>query len=269
MCLQSLQPNGLWFERTELLQKLKKQIDKIFVVGTDTGVGKTVLSLLLMQFFYANGCIPFYIKPIQTGCSDPYDKDSDAMFIYKHVKQLTKKDPSDSIVYCFREPKAPYFASRNEGKTIELKAIQNALDKKSRIYSPVIIEAAGGLLVPVNEETLMIDLIKITGAKPIIAARAGLGTINHTLLTIEALHKRDIQPTGIVFINAGKKPAPQDMISENIEAVESYSSIKVAGVISRIKDFSNPEKECYQPIERICSSQVSGVGNFLSGLSVS
>ena len=233
------------------MENLKKQIDKIFVAGTDTGVGKTVLSLLLMQFFYANGCIPFYVKPIQTGCSDPYDKDSDAKFIYKHVGRLTKKDPADSIVYCFREPKAPYFASRNEGKTIELKAIQNALDKKSRIYSPVIIEAAGGLLVPVNENTLMIDLIKMTGAKPIIASRAELGTINHTLLTIEALHKRDIQPAGVVFIDAGEKPAPQDMISENIEAVESYSGIKVAGVISKIKNFSNPEKEYYQPIERI------------------
>ncbi|MBW2737899.1 MAG: dethiobiotin synthase [Deltaproteobacteria bacterium] len=239
------------------MEKLKKQIDKIFVAGTDTGVGKTVLSLLLMQFFYANGCIPFYVKPIQTGCSDPYDKDSDAKFIYKHVGRLTKKDPADSIVYCFREPKAPYFASRNEGKTIELKAIQNALDKKSRIYSPVIIEAAGGLLVPVNENTLMIDLIKMTGAKPIIASRAELGTINHTLLTIEALHKRDIQPAGVVFIDAGEKPAPQDMISENIEAVESYSGIKVAGVISKIKNFSNPEKEYYQPIERIYSPHFS------------
>jgi hypothetical protein len=59
------------------------------------------------------------------------------------------------------------------------------------------------------------------------------------------------------------------MISENIEAVEGFSGIKAAGVISRIKNFSNPEKECYQPIKRICSSQVSGVGNFLSGLSVS
>ncbi len=230
------------------MEKLKKQTDKIFVGGTDTGVGKTVLSLLLMQFFYTNGYAPFYIKPIQTGCSDAYDKGSDARFIYKHVKQLTKKDPADSIVYCFREPKAPYFASRNEGKDIDLRTIQNALDKKSRIHSPVIMEAAGGLLVPVNEKILMIDLIKMTGAKPIIAARAGLGTINHTLLTIEALYKRDIQPTGIIFIDAGEKPAPQDMISENIEAVESYSGIKVAGVIGRIKDFSNPEEECYQSI---------------------
>jgi len=230
---------------------LKKQIDNIFVVGTDTGVGKTVLSLLLMQFFYANSYAPFYIKPIQTGCSNPYDKDSDAKFIYQHVKQLTKKDPADSIVYCFREPKAPHFASRNEGEHIDVTLIKDTLDKKSRIYSPVIMEAAGGLLVPVNENTLIIDLIKITGAQPIIAARAGLGTINHTLLTIEALHKRNIQPVGIVFIDGGEKPIPQDMINENIEAVESSSGIKVAGVIGRIEDFSNPEKECYQSIGKI------------------
>jgi dethiobiotin synthetase len=233
------------------MQKLKKQIDKIFVVGTDTGVGKTVLSLLLMQFFYAKGYAPFYIKPIQTGCIDPYDKNSDARLIYKHVKQLTNKDPADSVVYCFREPKAPYFASRNEGEHIDVTAIRDTLDKKSRIYSPVIMEAAGGLLVPVNENTLIIDLIKITGAIPIIAARAGLGTINHTLLTIEALHKRNIQPAGILFIDAGEKPTPQDMISENIEAVEGFSGIKVAGVIGRIKDFSNPEKQCYQSIGKI------------------
>ncbi|MBU4259890.1 MAG: dethiobiotin synthase [Proteobacteria bacterium] len=233
------------------MEKLKKQTDKIFVVGTDTGVGKTVLSLLLMQFFYAKGYAPFYIKPIQTGCSDPHDKDSDARFIYKHVKQLTKKDPADSIVYCFREPKAPYFASRNEGEHIDVTLIKDTLDKKSRIYSPVIMEAAGGLLVPVNENTLIIDLVKITDATPIIAARAGLGTVNHTLLTIEALHKRNIQPVGIVFIDAGEKPIPQDMISENIEAVESYSGIKVAGIIGKIDNFMCPLKKYYQPFEKI------------------
>ncbi|MBU2521742.1 MAG: dethiobiotin synthase [Proteobacteria bacterium] len=236
------------------MENLKKQTDKIFVVGTDTGVGKTVLSLLLMQFFYAKGYTPFYIKPIQTGCSDPYDKDSDARFIYKHVKQLTKKDPADSIVYCFREPKAPYFASRDEGKHIDITAIKDTLDNKARIYSPVIMEAAGGLLVPVNENTLIIDLIKITDAKPIIAARAGLGTINHTLLTIEAMHKRHIKPLGVVFIDAGEKATPQDMISENIEAVESHSGIKPIGIIGKIDNFMCPLKKYYKPFEKIFKS---------------
>jgi dethiobiotin synthetase len=231
--------------------KLNKQIDNIFVAGTDTGVGKTVLSLLLMQFFYAKGYTPFYVKPIQTGCSDPYDKDSDAKFIYKHVKQLTDKDPADSVTYCFREPKAPYFASRNEGKDIDITLIKDALDNKTLIYSPVIIEAAGGLLVPINENTLIIDLIKITSASVVIAARAGLGTINHTLLTIEALRKRNIKPVGIIFLDAGEKPTPQNMLSENIEAVEINSGIKAAGIIGKIDNFTSPPKKYYKLINEI------------------
>ena len=88
-------------------------VPDLFIVGTDTGVGKTVTSLLLMQYFYGLGKTPFYLKPFQTGCKDPYDKESDARFIYKNVRELQKKDPSDSVIYCFDKPKAPFFAARN------------------------------------------------------------------------------------------------------------------------------------------------------------
>jgi dethiobiotin synthetase len=228
-----------------------KQTNDIFIVGTDTGVGKTVLSLLLMQYFYATGYSPFYMKPIQTGCKNPQDTDSDARFIYRHVKPLVNKDPAESVIYCFKKPKAPYFAARNEGKEIDIKTIQSVVAAKSALYSPVIMEAAGGLLVPVNEKLLVIDLISLTGTNPLIAARASLGTINHTLLTVEALMRRDIQPLGIVFIDAGELEPSPEMVQENIEAVEKGSGIKVAGVIGYIKDFSNPPQSCYQPFERI------------------
>src|SRR4030042_3873426 len=94
-------------------------MDNIFVAGTDTGVGKTVLSLLLMQFFSARGDRPFYLKPLQTGCKDPLDRDSDAAFVYRHVASLKGKDPAESAIYCFRNPKAPYFAARDEGRVID------------------------------------------------------------------------------------------------------------------------------------------------------
>jgi len=230
---------------------LKRKMDDLYIVGTDTGVGKTVLSLLLMQFFYTRGFTPFYLKPAQTGCRNPYDTDSDAKFIYQHVNPLGRKDPADSVIYCFKNPKAPYFAARDEGKEIDFRIIQETINKKRLLYSPIVIEAAGGLFVPVNEKLLIIDTIRMTKARPIIASRAGLGTINHTLLTIEALKGRGILPAGIVLIDSGETSTPQDMIGENIEAIEKVSGIKVAGVIGKIVDFSNPDRDCFQTIERL------------------
>jgi len=143
----------------------RKKMENLFVVGTDTGVGKTVLSLLLMQFFCSRGYNPFYLKPVQTGCKDPYDSESDAKFIYRHVGQCKDKDPADSVIYCFKNPKAPLFAARDEGKMIDLSVIENAVVEKARFFSPLIIEGAGGVLVPGGTNTLFVaDLSLVTHA---------------------------------------------------------------------------------------------------------
>lgn len=223
----------------------------LFVTGTDTGVGKTVLSLLLMQFFYEWGYSPFYLKPAQTGCRDPQDGDSDARFIYGHVKALKGQYPGDSVVYCLRTPKAPYFAARDEAREIDFAKIQAVVEEKSSLYAPLIIEGAGGLFVPVTEKLMVIDMIQMTGARPIIAARVGLGTINHTLLTVEALRRRGMEAVGIILLDGGKEATHPKMIGENIEAIEKGSGIKVGGVIGRIADFTNPPRHCYLPLEKI------------------
>ena len=207
----------------------------------------------MMRFCYERGDRPFYIKALQTGCRDPYDTDSDSKLIYQHVKELKGKDPADSVIYCFKNPKAPYFAARDEGKEtdIDIKAIREFVDRKSQDFNPLVIEGAGGLFVPVDQDLLMIDLIKAITAKPVVAARAGLGTINHTLLTLEALQKRDLRPAGLVLMDSGVPPTSQDMLDENIEAIETASGIDVAGVIGRIADFSDPGR-VYDPVlERI------------------
>ncbi len=235
---------------------MNRKTGNIYVIGTDTGVGKTVLSLLLMQYFHEKGFHPFYIKAIQTGCMDPYDVDSDAAFVYNNIKPLGGKDPADSVPLCFRNPKAPYFAARDEGKDIDLKLVLQAVEKRNQSHCPIILEAAGGVFVPINEETMMIDTVKLFNSRPVIAARAGLGTINHTLLTLEALDKRDIRPLGIVFMDPVENGAPPDLVNENMEAVEKASGLTVAGVVHKIEDFSNPDKECFQPIDRIFGDQV-------------
>jgi len=221
-------------------------MNSIYVAGTDTGVGKTILSLLLMQFFLKGGQEPFYLKPMQTGCENPCDRNSDAAFIYRHVESLRDKDPAESVIYCFRNPKAPYFAARDEGRVIDLKLLKGVVEEKSRLGSPLIMEMAGGVLVPVAEEALAVDTIA-ADAKVLIAARAGLGTINHTLLSIDALIRRGIRPAGIVFLDP--EGTPQGLVSENREAVKRYSGIEVAGVIGRIADFSSPPLACYHPLE--------------------
>jgi dethiobiotin synthetase len=226
------------------MQEAKSEkIADIYVVGTDTGVGKTVLSLLLMQFFEACGYLPFYLKPLQTGCQDAYDQDSDAAFVYRHVTSLINQDPADSVIYCFRNPKAPFFAARDEGREIDLRHIDEIVAGRRHRHNPLILEAAGGLLVPVTEETLMVDIIKTSGARVLLAARAGLGTINHTLLSVEALRARDVEPAGIVFLDA--VGTHEDMTAENREAVQRCSGIAVAGVIGKVHDFDHPPEECF------------------------
>lgn len=224
-----------------------EKIADIYVVGTDTGVGKTVLSLLLMQFFEARGYRPFYLKPLQTGCQDAYDQDSDAAFVYRHVTSLKSQDPADSVIYCFRKPKAPFFAAQDEGREIDLRRIDEIVAGKRLLHAPLILEAAGGLLVPVKETMLMVDTIKTTGARVLLAARAGLGTINHTLLSVEALRARALEPAGIVFLDAAQTPAA--LIAENMEAVKIYSGIDVAGVIGKVDDFNHMPEECFSILE--------------------
>ena len=232
---------------------MNRQAKRYFVIGTDTGVGKTVLSLLMIRFCYERGDSPFYIKPLQTGCRGPYDTDSDSKLIYKHVKELKGKDPADSMIYCFKNPKAPYFAARDEGKEtdIDVKAIREFVDRKAQFFNPLVLEGAGGLFVPVDKNLFMVDLVKETTADPVVAARAGLGTINHTLLTLEALQKRGLRPAGVVLMDSGATPTSQDMIDENIEAIETASGIDVAGVIEKIADFSDPGRVYNPVLERI------------------
>jgi len=233
------------------VENSNKKIENLFVVGTDTGVGKTVLALLMMQFFIARGCNPFYLKPVQTGCRDANDTDSDARFIYQHVESLKGKDPAESVIFCFKNPKAPLLAASDEGRSIDLTKIGSVVSRKAKAHAPLILEGAGGVLVPVVEKKLVVDIIKLVNGTPVIAARAGLGTINHTLLTVEAIEKRGIKPLGIIFIDAGEKETPPEMIKENKSAIEETSGIKVAGVVRRIHNFSRPPLDCYKPLAKM------------------
>jgi dethiobiotin synthetase len=186
----------------------------IIISGTDTGVGKTMLSAMLMT------SLPeyFYWKPVQSGTVDGTDSAT--------VRKLSCSSPERILpeAYIFAQPFSPHLAASLDGKKVEVEKLQlpNVI--------PLIVEGAGGLLVPLNEHLLFIDMFKQWDLPVLLACRSGLGTINHTLLSIEALRKRDIPLLGCVLIGEANP--------ENEKAIERFSNAKILGRIPLITSFT-------------------------------
>ena len=152
----------------------------VFVTGTDTGAGKTLVSAWL-----AHGWRAAYWKPIQSG----FPPDDDTV----EVGRLAGC-PTFLPAVRFKAPLSPQEAARKEGKVL---AVRDFTLPESSL--PLVVEGAGGLLVPINDDETMADLIAAFGLPVVIAARGTLGTVNHTLLTLEALRARSLPVLGIVF----------------------------------------------------------------------
>lgn len=180
-----------------------------FVTGTDTNVGKTVLSALLVAALDA-----VYWKPVQTGASEGTDRESVRAWTEATEEMLPLER------YRFYPPVSPHLASRVGGIRIALDAFELPEAPASRKW---IVEGAGGVMVPLNERDLMRDLMQRIGFPVIVAARTALGTINHTLLTVAALREARLPISGVALIG--------DKNIENHRAIEHYGNVRVIGHI--------------------------------------
>lgn len=185
-----------------------------FITGTDTNVGKTFFSSILIQKFNYD-----YWKPIQTG----KNLENDTLHIEKNTKTI--KNRFHKPIYSFIKPLSPHLASNYEKKSINMKKI-----KKPRSHRPLIIEGVGGILVPLNKKDLLINLIKKFKLPVIVVSKSILGTINHTLMTLEILKKSKINIFGVI-LNKVKNKKEGD---ENAKSIEKFGNIKVLGQISSI-----------------------------------
>ncbi|MGB9613771.1 MAG: dethiobiotin synthase [Candidatus Margulisiibacteriota bacterium] len=165
----------------------------IFIAGTDTGCGKTYVTMLLAKYLRSQGVNVGVIKPIATGS----DQENDACYLKKTLKLKDSLRVINPIH--LKYPLAPYPAAQIEKKKIPLKSIFAAYRKLSAKYRVVLVEGIGGILVPITKKYFVADLIKDLNLPTIIVARAGLGTINHTLLTVEELKRRKIKILGIIL----------------------------------------------------------------------
>lgn len=161
-----------------------------FVTGTDTDVGKTVVSAALCQHLGAA-----YWKPVQAG--SPSDSD--------RVRQLVDVEIVPER-YVLKAPMSPHAAASLEGRHIRLSDFQLPRQR------PLIVEGAGGLMVPLNNQELMIDLIELLQLPVVLVARSGLGTLNHTLLSLEALQRRQIPIAGVV-LNGPEHPSNRETLA--------------------------------------------------------
>lgn len=173
---------------------------RVFVTGTDTGVGKTVVCAWIARHWGAS-----YWKPVQSGLAE---RDADTV---ERLGGLSRERLHPST-YELRAPLSPHEAARREGRCIDIEAF--ALPSLS---GPLVVEGAGGVLVPLNDEHRIIDLMVRLGLPALIVARSGLGTLNHTLLTLEALRRRSIRIAGVVLNGPPNQP--------NREAIERLGQV--------------------------------------------
>jgi dethiobiotin synthetase len=161
---------------------------KIFITGISTDVGKTITSAIVVEALEAD-----YWKPIQAGDLD----NSDTLKVKSRISNSKSQFHSNS--YQLNTPASPHWAAEIDGITIDLKEIQ-----EPKTENHLVVEGAGGIFVPLNEKDTIADLIQ-PDYKVIIVSRHYLGSINHTLLTIEAIQNRGFQVHGIIFSGSENK----------------------------------------------------------------
>jgi len=228
----------------------------LFVTGTDTGVGKTALSALLLAEIRRRKINAAPIKPVQTGCVKPetgnlkLEEEQDAEFqvssLTSHVSSLSvpdldyalsmadmevsDEDYRNMAPYTFEPACSPHLAANLAGTEIDIAEMIIAARTLASDYEFVVAEGAGGIMVPLNRREMMLDLMQALKLPVLIAARPGLGTINHTLLSIRALRSDGLDIAGVVFV--ASQPAEPGYIEEdNGTTIEQFGKVPILGTI--------------------------------------
>jgi len=222
----------------------------IFVTGTDTGVGKTVVTAAIAWNLKQAGKSVAVMKPVQTGTiiSGP----TDIEFVQKVVGENSSLDVS--CPYMFPDPLAPLVASMITGERIDIDKIKDSYNQLSSENDFVIVEGAGGLLVPILEDYFMSDLALELNLPVLIVTRPNLGTLNHTLLTLESAKRRGLDVAGIVISNFPWDPGMPEQT--NPELILSMTGVNILGVLLNDSSIS-VEKGDIGNIRDIASSGLS------------
>jgi dethiobiotin synthetase len=218
-----------------------------FITGTDTGVGKTIITAALIKAAKFLGFSACGMKPIETGCLKSKFKNkssklkvkeevlipSDGMFL----REIAGVNDSIDLVtpIRFKNPLAPLPASEIEGVPVEIDKIKKAYSKLSKKYDAVFIEGIGGLLAPIKKDYTVLDLARDFGLPIIVVARPDLGTINHTMLTVNYAIREGLTVSGII-INHSQPTENSIAEKTNPYVIRQISTVSVLGIFPHLKE---------------------------------
>lgn len=203
----------------------------IFVTGTDTGVGKTLVAAAIARYLRNQGIRVGVLKPVTSGAREcGGDLVSGDAELLCWAAKCTSSD-RDVSPFVLREPIAPSEAARREGVTIRYERIRDSFDRLAAQNDFLIVEGAGGLLVPLGDDLLVADLAIRLGLPLLIVARPDLGTVNHTLMTCECARSRGIAILGVVINGQPEYPGEAEKYAPRL--IEQLSGVPLLGVLRR------------------------------------
>jgi dethiobiotin synthetase len=233
----------------------------LFITGTDTEVGKTWVAGGLAGVLRQNGLNVGVWKPVQSGCTaDAPDSDSAVLKRLSGVADCANTIATET----FAKPLTPSLAARAEGRRVELGPIAEAGHKLSDSYDAMIVEGAGGLTAPLTDTQLVTDLAIHLNLPLIIVARPGLGTINHTLLTVHYARSRGLQVGGVI-LNGYTGPLPtlnpnldsppdaalwQDSAHTNPAMIALHGDVDILGCVPKL----SPQAELTEHLSTLSST---------------
>ena len=206
----------------------------VFVTGTDTGVGKTHVALELMQQARQCGLRVAGYKPIASGCEliDGAWKNSDALAL----QQASSMELDYALInpYAFEPPIAPHIAAAEQGVKIDSQRLLDNYRQLQQLADVLIVEGAGGCLVPIDEQQTMLDLAKTLALPVTLVIAVRLGCINHALLSVDAIRSKGLQLQSLVFNHC--QPQPAERSAEIIKTIKRFSGCDEAVVM----DYDEP-----------------------------
>lgn len=205
----------------------------IFITGTGTDVGKTIVSTAILHGLLLQGLDAVPMKPVQTGgytqnaklCAPDLEYALKACNLSPDEQQKSSMAP-----YVFEPACSPHLAARTTDAQPDIKHIIECADALWKSHEVLIVEGAGGIMVPLNEEHTMLELMQALDLPVLVVCLPGLGTINHTLLSIMALRNAGLEVAGVIF-NATEPTEDDEITRDNPKAVSCFGQVKVLGQI--------------------------------------